>query len=104
MSFIILACALFALGVYGVLSRRDVIGVLASVEVMLGSATILLVGLASTLTPGSGARMDPASLGAVGVLLIVVFAAEAAVGLAVLVTVARKVRTTRVDGLTEVKG
>lgn len=104
MSFVIVACALFSLGLYGVLSRRDIIGVLASVEVMLGSATVLLVGLASTLTPGSGARMDPSSLGAVGVLLIVVFAAEAAVGLAVLVAVARKLRTTRVDGLTEVKG
>lgn len=104
MSFVILACALFSIGLYGVLSRKDIIGVLASVEVMLGSATVLLVGLASTLTPGSGVRMDPSSLGAVGVLLIVVFAAEAAVGLAVLVTVARKLRTTRVDGLTEVKG
>ncbi len=104
MNFVLVASALFALGLYGVLSRRDIIGVLACVEVMLGSATVLLVGIASTMTAASGARMDPAALGAVGVLIIVVAAAGAAVGLAVLVTVARTIRNTRVDGLTEVKG
>lgn len=104
MTFIVIACGLFSLGLYGVLSRRDVIGVLASVEVMLGSATVLLVGLASTMTAASGERIDPAALGSIGVFIIVIAAAEAAVGLAVLVTVARKLRTTRVDGLMEVKG
>jgi len=104
MTFIVVACGLFALGLYGVLSRRDVIGVLASVEVMLGSATVLLVGLASTMTAASGERIDPSALGSIGVLIVVIAAAEAAVGLAVLVAVARKLRTTRIDGLMEVKG
>lgn len=104
MSFVIVTCALFALGLYGLLSRRDIIGVLASVEVMLGSATVLLVGLASTMTAGSGARIDAAALAPVGVLIIVLAAAEASVALAVLVVVARMRRTTRIDGLTEVNG
>ncbi|MBU4557273.1 MAG: NADH-quinone oxidoreductase subunit K [Actinobacteria bacterium] len=104
MNFVILACALFALGLYGVMSRRDIIGVLASVEVMLGSGTVLLVGLSSSMTAASGVRPDPGALGAIGVLIIVVAAAEAAVGLAVLVSVARILHTTQVDGLMEVKG
>ncbi len=104
MTFVILASALFALGLYGVLSRRDIIGILASVEVMLGGATVLLVGLASSMTAGTGSRLEPGALSAAGVLIIVVAAAEAAVGLAILINVARTMRTSRVDGITEVKG
>lgn len=104
MTFVILASALFALGLYGVLSRRDIIGVLASVEVMLGGATVLLVGLASSMTAATGSRLEPGALSAIGVLIIVVAAAEAAVGLAILINVARTMRTSRVDGITEVKG
>lgn len=104
MSFVVLSSLLFALGLYGVLSRRDVIAVLASVEVMLGAATLLLVGLASTMTAGSGERLAEGALGALGLLIIVVAAAEASVGLALLVAVARRNSTTRVDELVEVKG
>lgn len=104
MNFILVTCALFALGLYGVLSRKDIIGVLASVEVMLGAATVLLVGLASTMKAASGVRMDPSAITSVGVLIIVLAAAEAAVALAVLIVVAKRVRTTRLDELTEVKG
>lgn len=103
MSFVILFAALFSIGLYGVLARRDIIGVLASVEVMLGAATVLLVGLGSTLGPE---RMvaPPASVPAIGLLVLVVIAAEASVGLALMVAVARRMGSTRIDELTEVKG
>lgn len=104
MTYVVLTGLLFAIGLYGVLTRRDIIAVLASVEVMLGGATMLLVGLASTFTSGSGARVDNGALEAVGLLVIVVAAAEASVGLALLVAVARSMRTTRIDELMEVKG
>ena len=103
MTFVLLCAATFSLGLYGVLARRDIIGVLASVEVMLGSATVLLVGLGSMLGPETSVA-PPGAVQAIGLLVIVVAAAEASIGLALLVAVARRVGTTRVDELTEVNG
>lgn len=103
MSFVILFAALFSIGLYGVLARRDIIGVLASVEVMLGAATVLLVGLGSTLGPEQ-LIAPPAAVPAIGLLVIVVIAAEASIGLALMVAVARRMGTTRIDEMAEVKG
>lgn len=91
------AAALFALGLYGVLTRRDIVAVLASIEVMLGGALVLLVGLA---VGGS----DVVRVEGVALVVLVVAAAEAAVGLALLVAIARRTRRTRLDELTEVQG
>lgn len=103
MTFVILTAAAFSLGLYGVLTRKDVIGILASVEVMLGAATVLLVGLGSTIAPAAdGAPF--AGIQAIGLLVIVVAAAEASVGLALLVALARRAGTTRVEELMEVNG
>lgn len=91
------AAGLFALGLYGVLTRRDIVAVLASIEVMLGGALVLLVGLAAG---GSGA----VRVQGIALVVLVVAAAEAAVGLALLVAIARRTRRTRLDELTEVQG
>ena len=103
MTPMVVASLLFCMGLYGVLTRREIVAVLASVEVMLGGATLLLVVLASTvLGPSAGV---PAAVGAqaIAVLLLAVVAAEAAVGLALLVALVRGGRTS-VDELTEVRG
>lgn len=96
----ILCLALFCLGLYGVLVRRDILGILASVEVMLGSANVLLVALSAT----SGAASPPFNAEGVALAVVVVAAAEAAVGLALLLTAARRSGKTRIDELTEVDG
>ena len=99
MMLLAFACLLFGLGLCGVLIRRDVIAVLASVEVMLGGALVLLVGLGATLRTA-----HPANIHGIALMVLVVIAAEAAIGLALLVAVARQMHTTRVDELTEVRG
>lgn len=96
MTSLVLASVLVAAGLYGVLTRRDLIAVLASVEVMLGGATLLLVAYAAGL-PAAAAGQAVASL------VLVVIAAEAAVGLALLVVLVRRGRT-RSDEITEVRG
>ena len=101
MSVVILTVGLFCLGLYGVLTRRDLVAVLASVEVMLGSATMLLVGLAAASGPVGSHQ---GAVEATGTMVIVLAAAEAAVGLALVVSVARRFGNTRVDELMEVKG
>ncbi len=103
MSILVLSAALFCVGLYGVLVRRDIIAVLASIEVMLAGPLVLLVSVAASIAAGAGQRAQGA-VQAVGLIVLVIAAAEAAVGLALLVAVSRSRRVTRFDELTEVRG
>jgi NADH-quinone oxidoreductase subunit K len=91
-----LSCALVAAGLYGVLTRRDLIAVLASIEVMLGGAVLLLVAY-------SAAGTMPAAGQGYALLVLAVGAAEAAIGIALLVALVRRGRT-RTGDITEVRG
>lgn len=95
MSILIVSATLFSLGLYAVLTRRDLVGVLAGIEILVGAPLVLLTGQGAGLGGGAGIE-------AVGLLVIVIAAAEAAIGLALVVAVARRSKTTRVDELTEV--
>jgi NADH-quinone oxidoreductase subunit K len=102
MSVLVVSFVVFGIGLYGVLVRRDFVGVLASIEVMIGGSLLLLVSLGSWsayASPGGGGRVESTAL-----LVMVLAAAEAAIGLALVVAVSRASRTTRVDEITEVRG
>jgi NADH-quinone oxidoreductase subunit K len=103
-NFVIVTMVLFSLALYGVLTRRDIVGVLASVEMMLGSAALLFVGLSRTTTVSTTIAPDPTHTGAIALVLMVTAAAGAAVGLALLVALSRQTGRTRTDETTEVKG
>lgn len=96
MTTLILASTLIAVGLYGVLSRRDLVAVLASIEVMLGGASLLFVAYAAGGTAAAAGQ-------GYGLLILAVGAAEAAVGIALLVALVRRGRT-RTDEITEVRG
>lgn len=102
MTVVIVSAALFSIGLYAVMIRRDLIGVLAGIEVMIAGALLLLVVLAASLNPGG--PQGASFVQAFGLLVLVVAAAEAAVGFALLVVLARTRGTTQVDELTEVRG
>jgi NADH-quinone oxidoreductase subunit K len=91
----IVAAALFAVGVYGVLARRNLIIILMSVELMLNGANLSIVGFSrelAHLAPG------PADAGQVMVLMaMAVAAAEVAVGLSIMIAIFRHIRTVDVD-------
>jgi NADH:ubiquinone oxidoreductase subunit K len=91
---LVLSAAL--IGLYGVLTRRQIVAVLASVEVMLGGSTLLLVSYGAGLA-------NPAAAQGYALIVLVVIAAEAAVGLALLVTLVRH-GLSRTDEITEVRG
>lgn len=97
MSVLVISALLFSAGMYGVLTRRDLVAVIASVEVMIGGALVMLVGLGTRV--GSSANVE-----AIALMVLVLAAAEAAVGLALVVSVARSHRGARADELTEVRG
>lgn len=94
--FILLSATLFTLGVIGVLTRRNVLVLFMSVELMLNSANLALVAFAA-------ARQDVTGQ-IIVFFVIVVAAAEVAVGLALLVTIFRTKRTTDVDEIHALRG
>jgi len=98
-SILVVTVGLFGVGLYGVLTRRDLVALLASVEVMIGGALLLLVTLGAAQASAADGGVEATAL-----LVLVLAAAEAAVGLALVVAVAKAARTTRVDELTEVRG
>jgi NADH-quinone oxidoreductase subunit K len=90
--FVLLSAVLFTLGVLGVLTRRNALIVFMSIELMLNAANISLL---------SFARLHGDMRGhAFAFVVIAVAAAEAAVGLAILVAVFRSRRHADVDRLT----
>jgi NADH:ubiquinone oxidoreductase subunit K len=102
MSLVLLVSGLFCLGLYGVLTRRDLVALLASVEVMLGAGTIQLAAFSTTLAATGTAASAAAGQGYT-LAIMVLAAAEAAVGLALLVVLVRSGRT-RTDQIEEVRG
>lgn len=95
--WLVLSSLMFAIGAYGVLSRRNAIVVLMSIEIMLNAANINLVAFSryhTILHP----LEDKDPTGQVFALFsIAIAAAEVAVGLAILLSVYRRYRTIEVD-------
>lgn len=90
----LVAAALFAVGVFGVLSRRNLLIVLMSVELMLNGAILSLVGFSREFAhlPGQS------EAGQVMVLMaMAVAAAEVALGLSIVIALFRHIRTVDVD-------
>ena len=93
--FLALGAVLFAIGVVGAIMRRNALIVLMSVELMLNAANLTLLAFAR-------ARHDMKGQ-ALAMLVIALAAAEAAVGLAIVVGVFRSTRHANVDRLTTLK-
>jgi NADH:ubiquinone oxidoreductase subunit K len=97
--FLVLGSILFALGMYGVLSRRNAIGILLSIELMLNGVNLLMVAFARYVSTQQELAGQVFAL-----FIITQAAAEAAVGLAIIIAVYRQRRTIQVDQLDLMKG
>jgi NADH:ubiquinone oxidoreductase subunit K len=97
--FLIISAALFSIGLLAALSRRHAIFILIGVEMMLAAANLNFIAFW---------RFGPPSPQPTGVMIaifsIAIAAAEAAVGLALVLAVYRNYKTTDVDKLTSMKG
>ena len=91
--YLIVAAALFCIGLYGALARRNAIGVLMGVELMLNAVNINLVAFWRYLTP------DRVTGQAFAIFVLTVAAAEAAVGLALIISVYRNRRSVDVENI-----
>ena len=81
--YLIVAALLFCIGLYGVMARRNAVAILMAVELMLNAVNINLVAFWRYRAPE-----EPVGI-AWGVFVITVAAAEAAVGLALIIAVYR---------------
>ncbi len=97
-AFLLLSLVLFCLGLYGVLSRRNLIAILVGVELMLNAASVSFMAFNHFVAP------DPA-VGQIIVLFIIgLAAAEVAIALSIVVSVYRHRASIDVDQLTELNG
>ena len=93
---LLLAAALFSLGLLGVLLRRNVLFVLMSIEIMLNAA-----GLAFIL---AGSRWGQADGQVMFLLILVTAAAEVAVGLALVLRLYRRWKSVDADSFNLLRG
>ncbi len=94
--YVVLACVLFTTGLYGVITRKNILVVLMCLELMLNSCNLLFVVF-------SRLYQDPT--GHVFVLMsVTVAAAEVAVGLAFVVSVYRQKQSLNIDLLRLLRG
>jgi NADH:ubiquinone oxidoreductase subunit K len=97
--FLVISAALFSIGLLAALSRRHVIFILIGIEMMLAAANLNFIAFW---------RFSLQSQAPTGVMIaifsIAIAAAEAAVGLALVIAVYRHYRTTNVDHLNQLKG
>lgn len=93
---LVLALALFTIGAVGVMTRRNLLVVLMSIELMLNGANVAFLGFA---------RWHGDSLAHAAVFIVMaVAAAEVSVGLALAMALFRHGRTVDVDRATRLKG
>ena len=94
--YVFLSIALFTIGTIGVLTRRNVVIILMSIELILNAVNINLVAFSKQFMSINGQ--------AFAVFVIVVAAAEAAVGLGIIIAMFRNKETVNADEIDLMKG
>jgi NADH-quinone oxidoreductase subunit K len=95
---LVVAAAVFCIGLFGALSRRNTVGILMGVELMFNSVNINLVAFWRYLQP------DVVTGQIFALFIIVVAAAEITVGLAMIIAIYRSWLTVNVDRIDSLKG
>ena len=96
--YLIIAALLFSLGLLGVLQRRNLIGMLISVELMLNGANINFMAFNRFLAP------DPTTGQLFTLFVMGLAAAEAAIGLSIILALFRKMRSINIERAQQLRG
>ncbi len=95
--FLTLSSALFCIGLYGVLGRKNAIAMLMGVELMLNAVNINMIAFWRYIAPDSASGL------AFAAFIFVIAAAEAAVGLGLIINVYRSMRSIDPETLDQMK-
>lgn len=96
--YLVVAAALFCIGLYGALARRNAIGVLMGIELMLNAANINLVAFWRYIRP------QALSGQLFALFVMAVAAAEVAVGLALIIAIYRSRDTVNIEEVDLLRG
>jgi NADH-quinone oxidoreductase subunit K len=95
-AYLVLAALVFAIGLFGVLTRRNAVGILLGIELMLNAVNINLVSFARFHADLAGLLF--------AVFTIAITVAEVAVGLAIVIAIFRVRKTVEADHLDLLRG
>jgi NADH-quinone oxidoreductase subunit K len=95
-NYVLLATMLFVIGIIGVLIRRNALIIFMSIELMLNAVNLLLISFSSYASDPNGQIFV--------FFIMAVAAAEVAVGLAIIVTIYRNIRTIDIGLLNKLRG
>ncbi|WP_114325148.1 NADH-quinone oxidoreductase subunit NuoK [Candidatus Colwellia aromaticivorans] len=93
---LILASILFVIGFIGVITRKNTLFILMSLEVMLNAVGVAFIGAGSAWQQADGQVMF--------ILILTLAAAEVALGLALLIQMQRRFKSLDIDNLSKLKG
>jgi NAD(P)H-quinone oxidoreductase subunit 4L len=94
--FLLLGAALFCIGVYGALARKNAVLVLMSIELILNAVNINLIAFGALLGSITGSVF--------ALFVIAIAAAEVGVGLAIVLLIHRNRKSVDLDDLAQMKG
>ena len=97
-TFLILAAALFGMGIYGILIRRTLIGMLFCAELVLASVSINFMAFNRFTAP------DPATGQIITLFIMAIAAAETAIALSIIIAVYRQNKSIDADDTAQLKG
>ena len=94
-AYLVLAAVVFSIGLFGVMTRRNTVGILLGIELMLNAVNLSFVTFSYQLGKVDGHIFS--------FFVMVVAAAEAAVGLAIILTVFKNRSTLEIDEVSSMK-
>ncbi|SDP73465.1 NADH-quinone oxidoreductase subunit NuoK [Desulforhopalus singaporensis] len=97
-TFLVIGAMLFAMGIYGVVTRRTFIGMLIAAEMILAGASVNFMAFNRFVAP------DPVTGQVFTLFIMAVAAAEAAIGLSIVVAVYRHYYSIDAEDATQLKG
>ena len=95
--YLLISAALFSLGIMCVLIRKNAVNVLMGIELILNSANLNLVAFSRFSVPNLDGQVF-------AIFIIVIAAAEAAVGLAIVLSMYRIIKSVDLDKADTLKG
>ena len=98
--YLILSAIMFSIGLYGALAKRNAVAILMCIEIMLNAVNIALVAFSRYLVPNSVLLTGQVF----AIFIITVAAAEAAVGLAIIIAIYRSRQSVDVEQADSMKG
>ncbi len=101
--YLYVSAALFCIGLFGMMTRRNAISMLMSIELMLNAANINLVAFSGYLRDPANSTSALLSGQIFALFVIAIAAAEAAIGLAIVINVYRTVRHINADEINLMK-